>query len=70
MRTSLDLWQHHLFCAIAVAAGVALAWPVFESFTTGTPIRGEPVSIGWFAAFGVFAAAVVAAMVLPLPREA
>ncbi|WP_198152622.1 sensor histidine kinase [Tsuneonella dongtanensis] len=61
--------QNWLFCILALATAVALAWPVFERFATGDTIRGEPVSPYWFAAFGVFAVAIVASMLLELPRR-
>lgn len=56
-----------VFCVAALAAWVAIAWPVFEKFATGGTIRGGAVSPLWFVPFGLFGAAVVAAMALRLP---
>lgn len=68
MRNSVENRQHWLFCAIALATAVALAWPVFENFSNGTEIRGNPVPLAWFAAFAMFGSAMVAAMMLPLRK--
>ncbi len=60
-------YRHHwIFCVAALGVWLALGWPVLQNFTTGTPMRGAPVSALWLAAFALFGAAVLGAMVLKL----
>ncbi|MGE5562960.1 MAG: sensor histidine kinase [Bacillota bacterium] len=56
-----------VFCVAALAAWVAIAWPVFQKFATGGTIRDTIVSPLWFVPFGLFGAAVLAAMAVRLP---
>ncbi len=56
-----------LFCLLALATAVTLAWPVLEHFADGTPIRGQVVTWQWIAAFCAFVMAVSLAMLLRLP---
>lgn len=58
--------NHWIFCVAALAVWLALGWPVLQNFMAGTSMRGAPVSPLWLAAFVVFGAAVVGAMVLKL----
>ncbi|HEX8224641.1 MAG TPA: histidine kinase [Allosphingosinicella sp.] len=63
-------YRHHwIFCVAALAVWLALGWPVLSNFITGTPMRGAPVSALWLAAFALFGAAVIGAMVLKLPSS-
>ena len=62
--------QHWLFFAVAMATAVSLSWPVFESYARDLPIRGQPISPSWFLGFGIFAGAVLAAMVIPMRQNA
>ena len=55
-----------IFCAAALAVGLALGWPVLLTFMQGGTVRGAPVSPIWLVPFGVFGAAVLAAIVLKL----
>jgi signal transduction histidine kinase len=53
-----------IFCAAALAVGLALGWPVLLTFMEGGTVRGAPVSALWLVPFAVFGAAVLAAIVL------
>ncbi|WP_129793048.1 histidine kinase [Sphingosinicella sp. CPCC 101087] len=59
--------QHYwFFCCAALAVCLALGWPVLQTFTTGTALRGSAVPALWLVAFALFGGAVAAAMVLKL----
>src|SRR5688572_29956748 len=58
--------NHWLFCVAALAVWLAMGWPVLDALSHGAAIRGDPVPALWLVPFGVFGAAVVAAMVLKL----
>jgi signal transduction histidine kinase len=64
MAEHLRYRHHWIFCVAALAVWLALGWPVLQSFATGTPMRGGPVSALWLVAFALFGAAVLGAMVL------
>jgi signal transduction histidine kinase len=49
-----------------LAVWLALGWPVLDNLVTGTPMRGAAVPPLWLVPFGLFGAAVFAAMVLNL----
>ena len=66
MADHLRYRHHWIFCVAALAVWLALGWPVLRNFVTGTPMRGAPVSALWLAAFTLFGAAVLGAMVLKL----
>jgi signal transduction histidine kinase len=63
MAAQLRYRHHWIFCGAALAVWLALGWPVLQNYATGTPMRGGAVSALWLAAFGLFGAAVLGAMV-------
>jgi signal transduction histidine kinase len=56
--------RHWIFCAAALAVWISTAWPVFEAFDAGVPIRDTLVSPLWFVPFAAFGAAVFGAIAL------
>jgi len=68
MATNLGYRHHWIFCGAALAVWLALGWPVLENLASSTPMRGSAVPPLWLAAFLVFGAAVLGAMVLK-PRR-
>ena len=70
MAANLGYRHHWIFCVAALAVWLALGWPVLQNFASSTPMRGAAVPPLWLAAFFVFGAAVLGAMVLKLPRGA
>lgn len=58
--------QHQrVFCLAALAVTLVLGWPVFAMFISGK----LPVSAPWLIAFAIFAASVLAAIILKLPSR-
>lgn len=66
MAGQLRYRHHWVFCVAALAVWLALGWPVLRNLVNGTPMRGAPVPAPWLAAFGLFGAALLGAMVLRL----
>lgn len=67
MTGNLGYRHHWVFCVAALAVWLALGWPVLQNFATGTPMRGAAVPAPWLAAFALFGAAVLGAMIPALP---
>lgn len=68
MTAYLQRHQRWIFCVAALAVWVAWGWPVLERLSSGETLRGEAVSPDWLVPYGIFGAAVLAAMALPLRR--
>lgn len=66
MTRHLRYPNHWTFSVAALVVWLALGWSVLEAIEAGAPIRGTPVPVLWLVPFTLFAAAVVAAMVLKL----
>ena len=58
-----------IFTLAVLAVWLAVGWPVLHALDDGASIRGTPVSPLWLVPFGVFVAAVFAAMAMkPRPK--
>jgi signal transduction histidine kinase len=68
MQGRLRYRHHWIFCAAAMAVWVAWGWPVIRAFISGATIRDTAVPALWFVPFGIFGAAILAAM-LPKLRH-
>ena len=66
MTGQLTRQLHTLFCIAAMTVWLAWGYPVIRDFMTGGTIRGHPVTVPWLVAYGLFGAAVLAAMALKL----
>ena len=61
--------HHWIFCFAALALWLALGWPNLRALATGAELRGAPVPALWLVPFMTFGAAVLAAILLKLPRS-
>jgi signal transduction histidine kinase len=76
MESPSPLWQdflmtgqltrqlHRIVCVAAMTMWVAWGWPVIRDIVSGGTIRGAPVSALWLVPYGIYGAAVIAALTL------
>lgn len=66
MAGQLTRQLHRIVCIAAITMWVAWGWPVIRDIMSGGSIRGAPVSALWLVPYGIYGAAIVAALALKL----
>jgi signal transduction histidine kinase len=66
MAGQLTRQLHRIVCVAAITMWVAWGWPVIRDIASGGSIRGAPVSALWLIPYGIYGAAIVAALALKL----